>query len=143
MMKRMKTIASNVVWLSRQKPETTATELYEQLIEMDAVDDVLGPVQQRVAEAAKAMLQDEILSPIASARAFFEQMMEYAAGNDIRVDHIERSYKQLAPEHRWSPLSMKALSTHLVSFGCKRKRRGPENKTYLAFPKSQERTQRK
>jgi len=125
MMKRMKTIASNVVWLSRQKPEP---EIYEQLVAMNAVDDVLGPVQQRVVEA-------EILSPIASAKAFFGQMMEYAAGNDIRVDHIERSYKQLAPEHGWSPLSMKALSSHLVSFGCKRKRRGPENKTYLAFPK--------
>lgn len=134
MLKKMQTIASNVVWLSRQKPNATAVDLYEQLVELDAVDDVLGPVKQRVAEAAKNVLAGEVLSPIASARAFFEQMMEYAEGSDVQVSHIEQSYRQLAPENRWAPLSMKALSQHLVSFGCKRKRTGKGNKTYLRFP---------
>jgi len=131
MLKNIRKIASNVYRLPRPAAANEDAGLQGPLIEVDAVEDA-------VATSRPARFQTPLLNGPQSVKAFFDEMMEYAAGNDIRMDHIEHSYKQLAIEKRWTPVSMKALSMHLVAFGCKRKRIGAEKKTVLAFPLAKE-----
>jgi hypothetical protein len=51
---------------------------------------------------------------------FANAMMEYAAGDSVKVCWLKLSYDKLAKEKGWPPLSIKALSSRLVDLGCRR-----------------------
>lgn len=76
---------------------------------------------------------------IDAVRAFLGEMMEYAAGDTVRLQHVFHSYHQLAPARGWPGMSTKALSMHLVAMGCRRRqmdlrRRGEGRPTAIEFP---------
>lgn len=58
-----------------------------------------------------------------AAEQFFLAMMEYAEGQEMLLRHVCSSYDRLAADHRWPPLSTKALSQALVKQGCRRGQR--------------------
>lgn len=72
---------------------------------------------------------------------FLAQMLEYAAGEQMLLRHVCRSYDQLAEGHRWPALSTKALSQALVKHGCRRGQRNTRRTdgkrlTTIQFPEA-------
>ncbi len=79
------------------------------------------------------------VSSVEAVRAFLVEMMEYAAGDCVRLHHVFNSYHQLAPDRGWPGLSTKSLSMHLVAMGCRRRqldlrRAGQGRPTAIEFP---------
>lgn len=60
------------------------------------------------------------LPPQDAAKMFFLEMQRSFPGEAIELKWVRHTYDQLGRERNWPPLSDKALSMHLVSFGCKR-----------------------
>jgi hypothetical protein len=134
MLKNIRKIASNVYKLPRREETTSRRDVVaeldgvrQQLLEPDAIDDA-------VLTSRPTRFEPPLFTKGQSVKAFFDELMEYGAGGKLKVKYVELSYKQLAIERRWAPVSMKFLSSHLVAMGCKRKRIGPDNETYLVFP---------
>jgi len=62
-----------------------------------------------------------VLTPIEAAKVFYLEMQAHAAGELLQFRWVRHSYDVLAKERGWPALSDKALGTHLVTFGCKKK----------------------
>jgi hypothetical protein len=60
------------------------------------------------------------LPPIDAAKMFYLEMQRAFPGEAVELKWIRHAYDQLGRERSWPPLSDKALSMHLVSFGCRR-----------------------
>jgi hypothetical protein len=76
---------------------------------------------------------------LTAVRAFCGEMMEFCAGDTVRLHHVFNSYHQLAPNRGWPGVSTKALSMHLVALGCRRRqldlrRAGEGRPTAIEFP---------
>lgn len=136
-LKNMKKIASNVYWLPR-RASRHAQDIDNAV--KDVQPDAIVAEPDAVLPSRRTRFQPPLFTEGQSVKAFFLEVMEYAAGNDLRVKHVEHSYQQLAIERRWAAISMKALSMHLVALGCKRRRVGPKRETYLSFPKAKDDT---
>jgi hypothetical protein len=70
-------------------------------------------------------------------RAFFNEMMEWMAGEEMLFREISQNYKALSHiRSGWPSVSDKVLSQHLVGLGCKRRkaRRGGSRPTLIRFP---------
>jgi hypothetical protein len=70
-------------------------------------------------------------------RAFFNEMMEWAAGEEMLFREISQNYKALSHiRSGWPSVSDKVLSQHLVGLGCKRRkaRKGGSRPTLIRFP---------
>lgn len=79
------------------------------------------------------------LTPIEAAKVFYLEMQQHAAGELLQFRWVRHSYDVLAKERGWPALSDKALGTHLVTFGCKRKtvdlrRKGQGRTSAYEFP---------
>jgi hypothetical protein len=62
------------------------------------------------------------MTAIEAAKAFFLEMQHHAAGEALQMKWVRHSYDVMARDRGWPALSDKALSMHMVSFGCKRKK---------------------
>ena len=62
------------------------------------------------------------MTAIEAAKAFYLEMQLHAAGEALQMRWVRHSYDVLAKQRGWPALSDKALSMHMVSFGCKRKK---------------------
>lgn len=93
-----------------------------------------------MAEAAPSVaeVKPSVVASVA-AEQFFLVMMEYAEGQEMLLRHVCASYDRLATDHRWPPLSTKALSQALVKHGCRRgvrntRRMNGQRLTTIQFP---------
>jgi hypothetical protein len=80
------------------------------------------------------------LSEEDGVRAFFNEMMEWMAGEEMLFREISHNYRALLHIRRgWPSVSDKVLSQHLVGLGCKRRkaRKGGARPTLLRFPEYQ------
>jgi hypothetical protein len=60
------------------------------------------------------------LPPMDAAKMFYLEMQRSFPGEAIEMKWVRHTYDQFTRERGWPPLSDKALSMHLVSFGCRR-----------------------
>ena len=91
---------------------------------------VHSPIAGAVAQVSAGMAQiNDIhakpvewpdLPPIDAAKMFYLEMQRAFPGEAVELKWIRHAYDQLGRERGWPPLSDKALSMHLVSFGCRR-----------------------
>ena len=79
------------------------------------------------------------MTPLEAAKVFYLEMQAHAAGELLQWKWVRHSYDVLARERGWPALSDKALGTHLVAFGCKKKtvdlrRKGGGRTSAYEFP---------
>jgi hypothetical protein len=114
------TIISGIVLaFMPRKPVPTA-----QVIDRAGATDV-APIPAQVAPTIGRVGTDDkwpAMTAIEAAKAFFLEMQHHAAGEALQLKWVRHSYDVLARERGWPALSDKALSMHLVAFGCKRKK---------------------
>jgi hypothetical protein len=72
-------------------------------------------------------------------RAFFLEMQQHAAGDEVPMRLVRHSYDVMARERDWPATSDKALSQALVDFGCKRRqadlrKSGGGRRSMIEFP---------
>lgn len=80
-----------------------------------------------------------LVTPDQAVREFAANMIEYTAGDAVRIHWVHWSYRKLAEDHGWPQLSVKALSQRLVALGCRREQidlRASEGRriTFITFP---------
>jgi hypothetical protein len=83
---------------------------------------------------------DVQLSEEDAVRVFFNEMMEWVAGEEMAFREISKNYKAMLHIRRgWPSVSDKALSQYLVGLGCKRRktRKGGARPTLIRFPEYQ------
>lgn len=102
----------------------------------DVID--LAPMSAPVAQP-RATDPWPSLTPIEAAKVFYLEMQQHAAGELLQWKWVRHSYDVLARERGWPALSDKALGTHLVAFGCKKKtvdmrRKGGGRTSAYEFP---------
>jgi hypothetical protein len=79
------------------------------------------------------------MTPLEAAKVFYLEMQAHAAGERLQWKWVRHSYDVLAAQRGWPALSDKALGTHLVAFGCKKKtvdlrRKGGGRTSAYEFP---------
>lgn len=83
------------------------------------------PVSAQVAQVNGTDVADAKwpeMTAIEAAKAFYLEMQRVFRDDAIEMRWIRHAYDQMARERGWPALSDKALSMHLVSFGCKRRK---------------------
>jgi hypothetical protein len=85
----------------------------------------LDPIVAQVAPTVGRVGTDDkwpAMTAIEAAKAFYLEMQSVFRDDAVEMRWIRHTYDQLAKQRGWPSLSDKALSMHLVSFGCKRRK---------------------
>ena len=114
------TILSGIVLAFMPRKPVPKAQVFDRA---GAID--VAPVSAPVARASGTDVTDAkwpAMTAIEAAKVFFLEMQAHAAGEALQMKWVRHSYDVLARERGWPALSDKALSMHMVSFGCKRKK---------------------
>ena len=114
------TIISGIVLAFMPKKSVPKAQVFDRsrAIDVTPIPAPVAPTNGTDATPAKW----PVLSAIEAAKVFYLEMQQHAAGDALQMRWVRHSYDVLARERGWPALSDKALSQHLVAFGCKRKK---------------------
>jgi hypothetical protein len=105
-----------------------------------SIGDASGTSPCNPSKASGQQQTDIPLSAEVAVRAFFVEMMEWVAGEEMSFREVANNYKALSHmSPMLSPVSDKVLSQHLVGLGCKRRKahKGGARPTMIRFPEYQ------
>jgi hypothetical protein len=105
-----------------------------------SIGDASGTSPCNPSKASGQQPTDIPLSAEVAVRAFFVEMMEWVAGEEMSFREVANNYKALSHmSPMLSPVSDKVLSQHLVGLGCKRRKahKGGARPTMIRFPEYQ------
>jgi hypothetical protein len=102
-----------------------------------SIGDTSGTSPCKSSKASGQQPTDIPLTAEEAVRAFFVEMMEWMAGEEMSFREVANNYKALSHmSHMLSPVSDKVLSQHLVCLGCTRRKAHKDGArpTMIRFP---------